>query len=89
MDVPVIAEYKQQRSIITYEDKSEVDTSDTGNALPFRTASPSLEMMRKWLDERTALKVTMIEGYNTMAVENLTLAEENMSMAFETWPEWE
>ena len=29
------------------------------------------------------------EGYQTMAAENLKLAEENISIVLETWPQWE
>lgn len=84
MDVQIIAEYRQTRSDISYESKS-----DLGNSLKYESASPSLEMIEKWLNEQTALRTSMIEGYQTMATENLKLAEEGMSIALETWPQWE
>ena len=79
----------QTRSDINYEDNSYLDKSDVGNSLPYRSASPLLEMMEKWLDEQTALRASMIEGYRTMAAENLKLAEENIPIVHETWPQWE
>ena len=52
-------------------------------------SSPSMEMLAKWLDLKATLRDSMIEGYQTMAAENLKLAEEGMSIALETWPQWE
>lgn len=89
MDVQTVAEYRQGRSVISYKDKSDLDRSDTGDSLPYKSASPSLEMVKKWLNAQTALRASMIEGYRTMAAENLKLAEENISIVFETWPQWE
>ncbi len=48
-------------------------------------ASPSFEKMAEWLDVKTALQTSMIEGYQTMSAENLELAEGNISLAIETW----
>ena len=50
-------------------------------------SSPSMEILAKWLDLKAALQDSMIEGYQTMAAENLRLAEEDMPIALETWPE--
>ena len=50
-------------------------------------SSPSIEMLAKWLDLKATLRDSMIEGYQTMAAENLRLAEEDMPIALETWPE--
>lgn len=47
-------------------------------------SSPSI-----WLDLKATLRDSMIEGYQTMAAENLKLAEEGMSIALKTWPQWE
>ena len=80
----VIPVSTQTRSNISYEDKS-----DLGDSLPYRLASPSLEMIETWLYEQTSLRASMTEGYRTMAVENLKLAEEDLPIVFETWPQWE
>ena len=52
-------------------------------------SSPSMEMLANWLDLKATLQDSMIEGYQTMAAENLRLAEEDMPIALETWPEWD
>ena len=52
-------------------------------------ASPSREKLDEWLDVKTALRASMIEGYQSMAAENLKMAEENLSIALETWPQWD
>ena len=52
-------------------------------------SSPSKEMLEKWLDIKATLQASMIEGYQTMAAENLKLAEEALPIALETWPQWE
>ena len=86
MAIPISTQTRKENS---YEDKSDLDKSDMGNSLPYRSASPSLEMIEKWLDEQTALRASMIEGYQTMAAENIRLAEEALPIALETWPQWE
>ena len=66
----------------------EYSASDIG--IRFRhIASPSLEMMRKWLNVQTALRASMIQGYHTMAAENLRFAEQALPIALEIWPKWE
>lgn len=52
-------------------------------------ASPSFEAIEELINIQTALRASMIEGYRTMAAENLKLAEEDMSIVLETWPQWE
>lgn len=52
-------------------------------------ASPSIETLREWLNVQTALRASMIQGYRTMAAENLKFAEEALPIALETWPQWE
>ena len=84
MAIQLIAEYRQTPSDISYNSKS-----DLGDSFKYRLASPSLEIMEKWLHEHTALRAAMIEGYQTMAAENLKLAEEDMPIVLETWPQWE
>jgi len=82
MVIKTIAETKSSRPDIQY--------SASGIGISFtHMASPSVEMMAKWLNLQTALRASMIEGYQTMAAENLKLAEENLSIVLETWPQWE
>jgi len=52
-------------------------------------SSPSMDMLAKWLSLKATLQNSMIEGYQTMAAENLRLAEEDMPIALETWPKWD
>jgi len=48
-----------------------------------------MDMLAKWLSLKATLQNSMIEGYQTMAAENLRLAEEDMPIALETWPKWD
>jgi hypothetical protein len=52
-------------------------------------ASPSIEMMAEWPNIQTTLRASMVEGYRIMAAKNLKLAEENMPIVLESWPQWE
>ena len=82
MVIKTIAEFKSPRLDVQY--------SAAGVGIGFtHIASPSLEALAEWLNLRTALRASMTEGYQTMAAENLKLAEENMSIVLETWPQWE
>jgi len=82
MVIKMIAESKSARPDLEY--------SASGIGINFtHVASPSIEMLRKWLNVQTALRASMVEGYRTMAADNLKLAEEALPIAFETWPQWE
>lgn len=77
-----IAEFKQTRPDTQYS------ASGIGIHVTY-IASPSIEMMAEWLNIQTTLRASMVEGYRIMAAENLKLAEENMPIVLETWPQWE
>jgi len=82
MVIETIAEFKSPRL--------DTQCSASGIGISFtHIASPSLEVIAEWLNLQTALRASMIEGYQTIATENLRLAEEGMSIALETWPQWE
>ncbi len=56
--------------------------SETAIGIKFHSlSSPSIEILEEWLDLKAALRDSMIEGYQTMAAENLRLAEEDMPIA--------
>lgn len=81
MVIETIAEFKSPQL--------DTQCSASGIGINFtHIASPSLEMMAEWLNLQTALSASMIEGYQTMAAENLKLAEEDMPIVLETWPQW-
>ena len=68
----------------------DLEHSASGTGVSFmHIASPSLKVIQELLNVQTALRASMIEGYQAMATENLKLAEEGMSIALETWPQWE
>ena len=68
--------------------RADLQYSVSATGIEFKClSSPSMEMLAKWLDLKATLRGSMIEGYQTMAAENLRLAEEDMPIALETWPE--
>jgi len=82
MAITMIAESKSACPHLEY--------STSGVGVTFmHIASPSLKVIQELLNVQTALRASMIEGYQAMATENLKLAEEGMSIALETLPQWE
>jgi len=70
--------------------RPDLDYSVSGIGINYEYAnSPSLEKIDEWLDLKTALRESMIEGYQKTAAENLEIAEEDMQIVLETWPQWE
>lgn len=70
--------------------RPDLEYSASGIGINFtHVASPSIEMLREWLNVQTALRASMIQGYQTMAAENLKFAKEALPIALETWSQWE
>ncbi len=82
MAIKTIAQTKSARPDLEY--------SASGIGINFsHAASPSLDMLREWLNVQTALRASMTQCYQTMAAENLRFAEEALPIVLETWPKWE